>query len=363
MAGKGETTNGTPDKTSPVKEGVEAGSKAAEKEPKKLSVDPDYQMDGHQKNLSVITTKAAEEAKTDSRAEEDVDKDTTGGADPDVDTDDKDEKKEKDGGNNDGKEDESTGFSAIVAYFNKFSKENPNASMTSALFATAFFALKGWFSSDKKTAESGVDSDEDKDEDADEGKGTDTQSDKEISSKAYSESLKTLLEEFGLTEGSDPKRNFFNVAERLAKEVEEKYGVPRQVTLAQALLESGHGQSGLTQNACNCFGMKLGSSKDTEYVSMETTEHQNGADHQEYAKFRSYSSLRDSFMDYGKLLSTSKRYQAAFGHKDDPKRFLKEVIKGGYATDPDYVHKAEAVLKPYGSSLQETEPTSDEPNS
>ncbi len=371
MAKPGETADGTKDQTPPVKEGAEAqnvpasGSEVvqpAKTEKTSAQKKADADLSGlEQKSNEHVVTKAAEKGGIEDRSEEDEDKASARGTDPDVDADDKDEKKEKDGVKDEDKEDESTGFGAVVAYFNKFSKENPDASMTSALFATAVFALKGWFSKDSKKAEAGVDSDEDKDEDADEGKGTDTLSDEERSSKAYSESLKTLLAEFGLAEGSDPKRNFFNVAERLAKEVEEKYGVPRQVTLAQALLESGHGQSGLTQNACNCFGMKLGSNNSAEYVSMETTEHRDGTDVREYAKFRSYPSLRDSFMDYGKMLSTSERYKAAFDHKDDPKRFLTEVIKGGYATDPNYVQKAEAVLKPYGGSLQETEPTSSEP--
>ncbi len=275
-----------------------------------------------------------------------------GGVDTDEDEDDeeegpKDEEEEK-------PEEESTGFGSIVAYFNEFSKKHPDASMTSALFATALFALKEWATGSK--SEAGTDTDEDKDDDSDEDKGTDTQTDAEKNSEKYSESIKKLLAEFGLGEDSDPKKNFYNVAERLAVEVEEKYGVPRRVTLAQALLESGHGQSGLTQSACNCFGIKLGSSTDTEYVEMETTENRGGADRRENAKFRSYASLRDSFMDYGKLLSTSDRYKAAFEHKDDPKRFLQEVIKGGYATDPNYVKKAESVLKPYGGF--EPEPTS-----
>ncbi|MFA4815311.1 MAG: glucosaminidase domain-containing protein [Candidatus Gracilibacteria bacterium] len=166
----------------------------------------------------------------------------------------------------------------------------------------------------------------------------------------FSENIKSLLSEFNLTETTDKKKNFFMVAVELGKEVQAKFGIPYKVVVAQACLESGFGQSGLTQRALNCFGYKTGSSK-VPYITMETTEFRNGVEGKENANFRSYASLRDSFMDYGKLIST--QYRKAFDYKDDPKRFLEEVIKAGYATDPDknYVAKAERTIATYGLNL------------
>lgn len=167
----------------------------------------------------------------------------------------------------------------------------------------------------------------------------------EVVSKSvgYAENLKALMKEFNITENKSPKENFYLVATELAKEVEAKYGVPWQVCVAQACLESGYGTSGLTQNALNCFGIKKGDSSGPTY-SVETTEYRNGVRGREIAEFRRYSSIRESFMDYGKKLSTSDHYKKAFDYKDDPKRFLQEVAKGGYATDPNYVAKVEGLL-------------------
>lgn len=199
----------------------------------------------------------------------------------------------------------------------------------------------------KKGEESGADSDEDEDTDSDFALDTDTLP---TEPQSFLENMKTLLAEFGLTETADKKKNFFMVATELGKEVDAKYHIPYQVVVAQACLESGFGQSGLTQKALNCFGYKTGSSK-VPYVTMETTEYRNGVKGREPAHFRSYASLRESFMDYGKLLSGADRYRKAFDYKDDPKRFLEEVIKGGYATDPNYVAKAEKTIATYGLNL------------
>lgn len=169
--------------------------------------------------------------------------------------------------------------------------------------------------------------------------------------KTYLENIRSLLSEFGITETTDKKKNFFLVATKLGKEVEEKYGIPYQVVVAQSCLESGFGTSGLTQNALNCFGYKTGSRYEGEEVTMQTAEYRGGVRQMENAQFRSYVSLRESFMDYGKLLTGSSRYAGAFKYKNDPKRFLEEVIKAGYATDPNYVSKAEKAVATYDLTL------------
>lgn len=160
----------------------------------------------------------------------------------------------------------------------------------------------------------------------------------------FDENMADLMAEFGLEDSGDAKTNYFNVAVELAKEVEQKYGVPYKVCVAQACLESGWGTSGLTRSALNCFGYKTGSQYSGDYVTRKTKEVVNGQTITINAKFRAYSSLRESFMDYGALLSERSRYAEAFNYTNDPERFLTEVIKGGYATDPNYVSKAKALM-------------------
>lgn len=68
---------------------------------------------------------------------------------------------------------------------------------------------------------------------------------------------------------------------KLAQQVQEKYGVPASVTLAQYALESGYGTSSLARNKNNYFGMKNGSKG-----------------------WQSFASKHDSFMAYGALMSS-----------------------------------------------------------
>lgn len=166
----------------------------------------------------------------------------------------------------------------------------------------------------------------------------------------FDQNMLDLMQEFGITPRENPKENFFSVAVELGKEVEAKYGIPYRVVAAQACLESGFGTSGLTRKGLNCFGYKQGS-KDVPYVTMNTKEFEGGRYVTIPAKFRTYASLRESFMDYGRLLTGSSRYKEAFQYKDSPRRFLEEVIKGGYATDPNYVSKADKLMGSYGLPL------------
>lgn len=246
------------------------------------------------------------------------------------------------------KEEESGFLTSVVDYFNQYYKENPEASMSSALLATAWFAAKEWFSGEKKEEDAEEEDGEKKEENASQTKEAASE---EGTQKSYEENIKELLGKLGLSEGKDAKDSFFRVTEGLAKDIQEKYGIPYQVTLAQACLESGHGESGLTQRGLNCFGIKAGSSYSGRRISMNTTEHRNGRDQTENANFRAYDSLEGSFEDYAKLLTNSDRYKPAFEHKDDPKRFLEEVIRAGYATDPKYVTKAEKVLQSHDLTL------------
>lgn len=231
-----------------------------------------------------------------------------------------------------------------------------SAGLSTLAFAVSSGGSKFWdfaksLFNGKKKEEEGTDLDEDEDTDSDFALDTDTSAETAPTQpKGFVENMKALLSQFGLTETADKKKNFFLVATALGKEVQAQYGIPYQVVVAQACLESGFGQSGLTQKALNCFGYKTGSSK-VPYVTMETTEYRNGVRGREPARFRSYSSLRDSFMDYGRLLSGAPRYKKAFDYKDNPKRFLEEVIKAGYATDPSYVAKAEKTVATYGLNL------------
>jgi flagellar protein FlgJ len=62
------------------------------------------------------------------------------------------------------------------------------------------------------------------------------------------------------------------------------------------------------------------------------------------APFRAYKSLADSVADHDRLLARWPRYRAAFQFHDDPREFARQIMEGGYSTDPDYADKLIALM-------------------
>lgn len=128
-------------------------------------------------------------------------------------------------------------------------------------------------------------------------------------------------------------------AAEAAKASKKLYGVPRAVTIAQSILESGWGRSGLSAKQNNYFGIKcsaLVSPYQRGCVSLKSYEYVKGKKKKYVSRFRIYSSMERSFLDHGRLLNRADRYNAAFRYTKDPDRFIREVHKAGYATDPKY---------------------------
>ena len=128
-----------------------------------------------------------------------------------------------------------------------------------------------------------------------------------------------------------------------AKDSWYRFGVPASVTLAQAALESGWGESSLSKTPNNnYFGIKcndngIRSPYQNGCVTKLTTEYRSdGSSYQIYDEFRTYASPAMSMMDHGYYLTTRGLYDKAFLYNEDPKRFATEVRAGGYATDPGY---------------------------
>lgn len=128
-------------------------------------------------------------------------------------------------------------------------------------------------------------------------------------------------------------------AAQAATASKKKYGVPRAVTIAQSILESGWGLSGLTTKYNNYFGIKCGATVSPYQkgcVSLASYEYVKGKKKKYVSRFRVYSSMEKSFLDHGRLLDYADRYNPAFKYKNDPDKFIRAVHKAGYATDPNY---------------------------
>ena len=116
------------------------------------------------------------------------------------------------------------------------------------------------------------------------------------------------------------------------------------VTLSQAIIESKHGDSGLTKKANNLFGIK-GSYKG-QSVTMMTTEYIGGHYVKVPAKFRKYPNWWESISDHSYLLVSAKRYANIPGC-DDYIKACQNLQADGYATAPDYAQTLISYITKY----------------
>ena len=119
-----------------------------------------------------------------------------------------------------------------------------------------------------------------------------------------------------------------------AQQTQRVFRVPASITIAQAILESGWGQSALAVKANNFFGIKAAGMQD--YMEFPTTEFISGRSTHILAKFARYASPLESFRAHGVLLSTLPRYAPAMTLVDDPEMFARRIKECGYSTNPAY---------------------------
>jgi len=105
-------------------------------------------------------------------------------------------------------------------------------------------------------------------------------------------------------------------------------GIPASIKMAQAMLESGNGNSTLARKGNNHFGIKCHTWKGKKIY------------HDDDAKnecFRKYNSADESFKDHSEFLVTAPRYRSLFDLKEtDYKGWAKGLKKAGYATARTY---------------------------
>ena len=142
-----------------------------------------------------------------------------------------------------------------------------------------------------------------------------------------------------------------------AREAADRLGVDPAVLLAQAALETGWGRyvsrHADGRSSHNLFNIKADDRWDGERVSVDTREFRNGVFVREQAQFRAYDSFADSFDDYVNFLQDSTRYRPALDSAADSQRFVTELARAGYATDPDYAEKILGIIdgEPMARSL------------
>lgn len=159
------------------------------------------------------------------------------------------------------------------------------------------------------------------------------------------------------------RKNFINTFKGAALNVQNKTGISAVAILTQAAVESA---DGTVAPGFMFFGVK-----DTDGVNgneqlLTTTEYssksnlkfpvvlsvtpviRNGVKMFKYKVkdyFRKYNNAEECFLDHANFLQKNKRYATALKCKSDPIRFIQEISKAGYATDPNYANVLISVAK------------------
>jgi len=132
----------------------------------------------------------------------------------------------------------------------------------------------------------------------------------------------------------------------------KKSKILASLTAAQAFIESNKGNSGLTVQCNNLFGIK------GEYKGQSglfwTTEYYNGIKTRVQAKFRKYPSWAESIADHSDLFNRMKRYSNLRGETNYQKACL-YVKQDGYATSPTYTQTLLNVIEKYDLYLWDAE--------
>ena len=129
-----------------------------------------------------------------------------------------------------------------------------------------------------------------------------------------------------------------------AMAAQSRYGIPAAVTIAQAIDESGWGQSALAIRDNNLFGIKGTGPAGSDVLP--TQEFENGQWVTVNAAFRVYHNVAESIADHGELLATGPSYQQAMADRHIPDAFATDLT-GVYATDPQYGSNLIAIMRLY----------------
>lgn len=134
------------------------------------------------------------------------------------------------------------------------------------------------------------------------------------------------------------------VAEKVSKYA-PLYGISvHSPIIAQAIIESGWGKSGLASKYHNYFGLKCGSSWKGKSVNMTTKEeYKVGTMTNIRDNFRVFDDFDDGIRGYFEFINTS-RYKNLKGVKS-PEEYVRRLKADGYATSSKYVDNVMRVIR------------------
>lgn len=149
--------------------------------------------------------------------------------------------------------------------------------------------------------------------------------------------------------------DFFKTYAPLAIAACQGTGLCASVTLAQAAIESGWGESALTKGYNNFGGIKVAWDWKGKSVGFNTREVIKGQSVMVKALFRAYDSAADYFAGRVAFLKANPRYRRLFA-ADDYISEAKGFQLAGYATDPHYAATLISVVAKYGLTKYDVVP-------
>lgn len=173
---------------------------------------------------------------------------------------------------------------------------------------------------------------------------------KDRKANTFSNLTFVLSPDYGERHNVDPKiveQKIQNCKDYVAKYKEvaiaerDKYGIPAAITLAQGLLESNAGDSRLSVESNNHFGIKC-------RTKCRGCTCRNYVDDDVYDMFRVFDSVWGSYREHSKLLQ-NKRYVWLKKYPiTDYKNWAHGLKKSGYATDKRYAPKLIKIIEELG---------------
>ena len=152
------------------------------------------------------------------------------------------------------------------------------------------------------------------------------------------------------------KNNFLKTIIPIAQRQARKHNgqIYASICIAQAIHESGWGTSTRMAKANAVFGIKVGQSayhfgnawKGASYNSITSEYYDGKTETRINDNFRAYDSLEDSTEDYFDMLCHCKRYKPAL-NQPTAQKCIEAIMRGGYATGPDYVKHIMAIWNQY----------------
>ncbi|MBT8190269.1 MAG: hemagglutinin [Saprospiraceae bacterium] len=145
----------------------------------------------------------------------------------------------------------------------------------------------------------------------------------------------------------NPSTTYISQYKEIAISEMHRTGIPASIKMAQALLESGAGQSSLAREANNHFGIKCGGSWNGGTYYLHDDDY-NSKGQLIKSCFREFSSSFESFIAHSEFLVTQNRYAFLFNYDhQDYKAWAKGLKKAGYATDKAYPKKLINIIEKY----------------